>query len=137
MHDAPDLTLVLRDYGFVSIRNLEPVVMARPIPAGTHHPDGIFLAGGPGIRAGAQIESRRIVDVAPTLLYATGLPVPEDFEGSVPNDFFTAEHLRDFPIKPGAPTRPVEDGYTKSEEMSEDEKAKIIDQLKMLGYMEE
>jgi predicted AlkP superfamily phosphohydrolase/phosphomutase len=137
MYDAPDLTLVLRDYGFVSIRNLEPVVMARPIPAGTHHPDGIFLAGGPGIRAGAQIESRRIVDVAPTLLYATGLPVPEDFEGSVPNDFFTAEHLRDFPIKPGAPTRPVEDGYTKSEEMSEDEKAKIIDQLKMLGYMEE
>jgi predicted AlkP superfamily phosphohydrolase/phosphomutase len=137
MDDAPDLTLVLRDHGFVSIRNLEPVVMERPFPAGTHHPDGIFLAFGPGIRPGANLQSRAIVDVAPALLYGLDLPIPEDFEGEVPEELFTADYLRAHPIKKGPATRPVQDGETKAEEMGEDEKAKIIEQLKMLGYMEE
>ena len=49
MHDAPDLLLVLRDFGFVSIKNKLPVVEPRAEIAGTHHPDGVFLGYGPGI----------------------------------------------------------------------------------------
>lgn len=136
MKAAADLTLVLRDHGFVSIRNAEPVVMPREMPAGTHHPDGIFLAGGAGVARGVDAGLRQIVDVAPTLLYSLGLPVPENFEGSVPDEFFTAEHLKFKRVKIGKPTLPVHDGDTKIEEISEDEKDKIMEQLKMLGYME-
>ena len=136
MKHAADLTLVLRDHGFVSIRNLEPVVVDREVPAGTHHPDGIFFAGGKGIAEGVEVDRLDIIDVAPTLLYSMGLPVPEDFEGSVPEAFFSPEHLRFKPVKIGDKTLSVVDGDAEIEEISEDEKDKIMEQLKMLGYME-
>lgn len=136
MKSAADLTLVLRDFGFVSIKNAEPVVMPRDMPAGTHHPDGIFLAGGPGIAKGLDAGRLQIIDVAPTLLYSLGLPVPENFEGGVPKDFFLPEWLTFKPVKIGAATLPVRDGDAQTEEISDDEKDKIMEQLKMLGYME-
>ena len=39
MKDAPDLTLVLRDFGFVSIANVRPAIEKRPL-CGTHDPYG-------------------------------------------------------------------------------------------------
>jgi predicted AlkP superfamily phosphohydrolase/phosphomutase len=136
MHEAPDLTLVLRDYGFVSIRNLSPPLYKRPAPAGTHHPDGIFIAGGSGIRAGQQLERLNIADVAPTVLYSLGLSVPEDLEGCVPADLFTSDYLADNPIRIGGPTQPVLDGEVTNEEMEEADKERLMAQLQMLGYME-
>ncbi len=50
-HIAPDLTLVLRDFGFVSTLRSDVLVRPRSEVAGTHQPDGVFLAKGPGIRA--------------------------------------------------------------------------------------
>ena len=47
--------------------------------AGTHHPDGVFIAYGPGVAPGKTIGRRRIMDVGATLLYSLGLPVPSDF----------------------------------------------------------
>lgn len=135
MKQACDLTLVLRDHGFVSIRNLKPALVQRPNPAGTHHPDGIFMACGHGIAASGMVESRRIVDVCPTLLHSLGLSVPSDLEGEVPSSFFTADWLAAHPVKQGAKTRSVsrqKDG----EEMDENEKKQMIEQLQMLGYME-
>lgn len=137
MNDAPDLTLTLRDHGFVSIRNRRPALVRRDVPAGTHHPDGIFLAGGKGI-AHSRGALRQIVDVAPTLLHSLGLPVPEDMEGSVAEEFFSPMHRTAKPVRIGPPTRPVE-GRTAAgseAEISEDEKEKLLNQLRMLGYVE-
>jgi hypothetical protein len=64
MHDAPDLLLVLRDFGFVSIKNKLPVVEPRTEIAGTHHPDGVFLAYGPASRRARRSPGRNITDVA-------------------------------------------------------------------------
>jgi len=135
MHDAPDLLLVLRDFGFVSIKNKLPVVEPRTEIAGTHHPDGVFLAYGPGISKGATIARRQITDVCATLLYSLGLPVPSDFEGKVPQAMFTAEQLERRPVVIGATTV----GAAKNDEaagMGQDEKAQIMAQLQLLGYME-
>jgi predicted AlkP superfamily phosphohydrolase/phosphomutase len=135
MNDAPDLLLVLRDFGFVSIKNKRPVVEPRAEIAGTHHPDGVFLAYGPGISAGATIARRNITDVCATLLYSLGLDVPSDFEGKVPQAMFTAQHLEARPIVVGAATM----GSAKNEgaeAMAQDEKDQILAQLQMLGYME-
>jgi predicted AlkP superfamily phosphohydrolase/phosphomutase len=135
MQDAPDLLLVLRDFGFVSIKNKLPVVEPRPEVAGTHHPDGVFLAYGPGIKPGAFIERRNITDVGATLLYSLGLQVPGDFEGKVPEAVFTQQHLVTHPVMIGTTTnRRAKDDETAS--MAEEEKEKIMAQLQMLGYME-
>jgi predicted AlkP superfamily phosphohydrolase/phosphomutase len=135
MKDAPDLQLVLRDFGFVSVKNILPVVEKRNYPIGTHHPDGVFLAYGPGIEAGKMLGKRQITDVAATLLYSLGLPVPSDMEGVVPPGMFKTEHKTLHPIVVGAPTQ--SGGKDNSAEaMDEDEKKQIMEQLQMLGYME-
>ena len=43
--------------------------MERPDVEGTHYPEGIFIAKGPGIKAGATLPQMKIIDVAPCLLY--------------------------------------------------------------------
>jgi predicted AlkP superfamily phosphohydrolase/phosphomutase len=137
MERAPDLLLVLRDCGFVSIKNKQPVVERRSQVAGTHHPDGVLLAFGNGIRRGATIERRNIVDVGATLLYSLGLDVPADFEGRVAEELFTPEHLEDHPVVLGAPTTEIgEEQYAQAGEgMSADEEEKLKAQLRMLGYL--
>jgi predicted AlkP superfamily phosphohydrolase/phosphomutase len=136
MNDAPDLTLVLRDFGFVSIANVYPVLQERPSVIGTHNPEGIFIATGPGIAAGREIDRRNIVDVGATLLYSLGLAVPSDFEGEVPEEVFTPAYLKVHPIQRGAPTLPLYATTTQPENIDEAEKAKIIKQLEAMGYME-
>lgn len=135
MELAADLTLVLRDHGFVSIRERSPAVVKRDRPAGTHHPDGVFLAWGKGVRAAGMTPRRKIVDVASTLLYSVGLPVPEDHEGRVPVPFFTPEWLEAHPVTTGPATTRT-GGRRDIEEMDDEEKQQIIEQLQMLGYME-
>lgn len=137
MAEAPDLTLVLRDYGFVSINNVQPAVEQRPVPMGTHHPDGIFLAGGAGIKAGFKAERHNIVDVAATLLYSLGLPIGRDQEGVVAESFFTENYLMSNPVIMGEETAVEKEASAELvEEISDEEKEKIIAQLQMLGYME-
>lgn len=135
MEEAPDLTLVLRDYGFVSIRSYKPAVVRRDLPQGTHHPDGIFVAAGPGVSAAGMVETRQIVDVAPTLLYSAGLDVPSDLEGEVPTSFFTEQQLTERPVRQGDKTQSA-GSREASEDIDDSEKQQIMDQLKMLGYME-
>jgi predicted AlkP superfamily phosphohydrolase/phosphomutase len=137
MESAPDLTLVLRDYGFVSIRNLAPVVVPRQEPSGTHHPDGVFMAAGPGIRPGVEGERLQITDVAAILLYSLGLPIPDDFEGRVPHACFQEDHLHAHPVHFGPATQHIEDGEQKESTVSDSERRKILDQLAQLGYLEE
>ncbi|HDH08246.1 MAG TPA: nucleotide pyrophosphatase [Nitrospirae bacterium] len=135
MKDAPDLQLVLRDFGFVSVKDKEPMIERRKDIAGTHHPDGVFFAYGPGIKRGETVDMRNICDVGATLLYSLGLEVPGDFEGQVPESIFTEEHLAKNPVVIGPVTnfKAADDG---SDNMSEDEKNNLIAQLQMLGYME-
>jgi predicted AlkP superfamily phosphohydrolase/phosphomutase len=135
MKEAADITLVLRDCGFVSIRNREPAVVDRDRPAGTHHPDGIFIAYGNGVAANGITPRRKIVDVTSTLLYSVGLPVPQDLEGNVPVNFFTPEWQQKHPVMVGAATTSP-GGRRDGEDMDDEEKQQIIEQLQMLGYME-
>ena len=108
---------------------------ARAQVAGTHHPDGVFLAYGPGISRGAKVARRKIADVAATLLYSVGLDVPADFEGVVPKAMFTTEHLHEHPVVEGAPTTGASTG-SQTAGMAPEEKEQIMAQLQMLGYME-
>jgi predicted AlkP superfamily phosphohydrolase/phosphomutase len=54
----------------------------------THHPQGIFLACGPGIKRGVEIQGAKIYDLAPIILHLFGIPVPKDMDGRVLKDIF-------------------------------------------------
>jgi hypothetical protein len=140
-HRAPDLTLELHDGGFVSITNKAPAVQTRPEIAGTHRPEGIFLAAGPDIPNGLRLPELSIPDIPCAMLYSLGIPIPVNFEGSLPVGAFEPSLLRTRPVACGEPTRPplspdaaggesVASGYDAAEE------ALIGDRLRALGYLE-
>jgi predicted AlkP superfamily phosphohydrolase/phosphomutase len=138
MDQAPDLTLVLREPGFLSVLRADAPLKPRPMPYGTHHPHGIFFGRGPGIRAGEEVPSFSIVDISPTLLYSLGLPVPGDMEGAPNLNAFEASFVNAHPVMKGAlsfsqsPSQDKREG----ELLPEDEEARIIESLKVLGYFE-
>ncbi|MCC5972418.1 MAG: alkaline phosphatase family protein [Rubellimicrobium sp.] len=147
MDQAPDLTLFLADHGFVSVRNRVPPVVTRPIPMGTHHPDGIFVMAGPGVRAakGARLS---IVDTTAIAAHSIGLPVPQDFEGKVPADLYDPDWLAQHPVTIGPATLAVAgagEGATETasetagtQGTEEDEqREEVLAQLRLLGYIED
>ncbi len=135
---APDLLLAMDDCSFLSIFNKSPVIYKRPEVEGTHYPEGVFMARGPGISKGASLSRLSIIDVAPALLHSLGLKIPSDFEGGVPTGAFDASFLKSHPPTGGEPTRPVETFTTQGEKSKADkaEEDHIYKQMKALGYME-
>ena len=141
MEMAPDLLLTIRDGGFVSILNAESPLMPRDEVLGTHRPEGVFMAAGPGIEPGKRDTPVDLIDVTPTVLYSLGLPVPQDLEGRVPEGLFTSEHLAHHPFESGPPTltpdpfpehRPSRD----EKALEEEAEAEVMARLKALGYVE-
>jgi predicted AlkP superfamily phosphohydrolase/phosphomutase len=136
MAEAPDLTLVLRDYGFISIRDHSPALQLRDEVSGTHYPDGIFLAAGAGIRQNVSLPPLAIQDVAPAVLHAAGLEVPRDLEGRVPLEMFdrASDEWRD--VRIGMPSAAF--AQVGAPDVPEDAagQAAIFERLKSLGYLE-
>ena len=134
---GPDLSLVLADGGTMSILPSDTIVARRPEPRGHHRWEGIFLAVGPGIRAGAAVDELSLVDIAPLLLHRIGLAAPEDMAGSVPEAIFEPGELERHPVR-RAPvsasalvSSPVADV-----ELDPEEQAAVMERLRALGYVE-
>ncbi|MGV6849684.1 MAG: alkaline phosphatase family protein [Marinibacterium sp.] len=130
---APDLTLQMADYSFLSVLRADAPIKDRKIPYATHHPDGIIIGTGPGMAKGARIDPMRIVDVTPTVLYAMGMPVPLELEGRVgealfDGDFRTANPIQFSQENAGA-------GAGDAETLSGEAEAQIRERLKALGYL--
>ena len=132
---APDVLPVLRDHRFElddELFHTNAFTDLRHLPRGVHHPDGVVIVTGPGVRAGARI-SGDVMDVTPTLLYQAGLDVPEGLDGGVLTDAFEPDHLEDHPIRTTTPL-----SSSKQEEASpysEEEEAIIEESLRGLGYL--
>jgi predicted AlkP superfamily phosphohydrolase/phosphomutase len=136
MSEAPDLTLVLRDSGFLSILNASSPLKPRSKVSGTHRPEGILVAGGRGVHpSAAPLPRMSILDVAPTVLYGLGLPIPADFEGRVAEEIFEPAVLRARPpaFHAAAGATTADDGEGAA--MSETEEAQVMERLKALGYL--
>jgi predicted AlkP superfamily phosphohydrolase/phosphomutase len=138
MHQAPDLTISLRDGGFVSIKDVPPALQSRLEVAGTHRPEGIFLAGGPSILKGVTIDPLSIIDIASTLFYSLGLEIPDELEGRVPVEVFESQWVRANPVRFAEASKTPKTVKSKgSEPETETEEDSIIfEQLKALGYIE-
>jgi predicted AlkP superfamily phosphohydrolase/phosphomutase len=136
MQDAPDLTVTLRDGGFVSILRSDVLLEPRPEPLGTHHPEGIFIASGDSIQKGLNIPNLSILDVAPTLLYSLGLPIPEDLEGRVITEILKPSLLKSRPVCISEPTKIPEQFPEHPQEEDAKDSEEILSRLKALGYVE-
>jgi len=56
-------------------------------------PDGLVALMGPGVVAGRRMKGAQLVDVAPTICYLLGLPVPQYMEGRVLLEAIDPEYL--------------------------------------------
>jgi hypothetical protein len=56
--------------------------------------DGFVLVTGPGTTHRPHPEQAHVVDLVPTVLFAAGLPVGRDMDGSILTDAFADELLR-------------------------------------------
>jgi predicted AlkP superfamily phosphohydrolase/phosphomutase len=140
---AADLTLVLRDFGFVSVTRSDAIIKTRKEVAGVHNPRGIFLAAGPGIRRGATVGDLSILDVTPALMHSLGLPVPEEFEGRLPVEIFEDAHpvtlapMASIASGAALPAEPVAAAMAAAEPgMDAEGEATVMERLRALGYIE-
>ncbi|MGB5037814.1 MAG: alkaline phosphatase family protein, partial [Blastocatellia bacterium] len=95
---------------------------------GSHTDYGVIIAAGPGIAEGVEVNGARLMDVAPTALYALGVPLNEDMDGRPVADLFTlefaAEHSVTFRPNEAAASTDRVDPFSAAEEDD------IMDQLK-------
>lgn len=132
---APDLTLRLWDNGQVSTAQSETIIGARRDVAGVHHPAGVFMAAGPDIRTGLELDPLNILDVAPAVLYSLGLPIPEDFEGGVPEEMLRREALAARSVAYSSSALPIENQSVSVLEMDDEDMVLIVKRLRGLGYL--
>ena len=136
---APDLTLALRDGGLVSILPSDVPLKPRDEIKGSHRPEGVFMAKGPGIRQGVTLEALSIVDVTPLLLHCLDLPIPEDLDGRLPTEVFEDSMLEERTVRVGAAvevTRPVDSEDEEEYSLSPEDEATMVERLRALGYIE-
>lgn len=127
---CPDITLKLRDGGFVSILAQDEVVKPRELADGTHNPAGIFVGYGPKFRSGIELGPLNILDMAPLMLTLLGVPVPRDLEGRLPVEALESGISAS---KGGTTQTTVE---TEHEDVSEEDREALLRQMKQLGYMD-
>ncbi len=137
---GPDLSLVLADGAAMSILRSDTVVRRREYPLGNHQWQGVFMAAGPGIRAGVALEELSILDVAPTLLYSLDVPIPPDMTGRLAEAAFEPAALAARPPRSAGP-RPAAAGEAEAApaidlQLDPDEEQTIVNRLRALGYVE-
>lgn len=102
MDYAPDLIPFSRDLEYVSFGTSDFGSNKISMPifglSGYHRMEGILVAAGPDVKPGVVIEDASILDIAPTILYAMGLPVPSDMDGSVLLDALRADFTANNPV---------------------------------------
>ncbi len=102
--------------------------------AGGHRSEGVFLAWGPDVDAGATVEDASVVDVAPTVLHGAGRAIPEATDGRVLGEVF-AEGSD--PDSAAIERRPLTGRSDDRDEPTEDGSEEDVEErLRGLGYLE-
>jgi predicted AlkP superfamily phosphohydrolase/phosphomutase len=104
--------------------------------SGDHRDYGILIAFGKNLNRAVQLHGAEIIDLAPTILYLLGLPIPSDMDGKVLTRIFRDEYLTSHPLqsceRPGLDTHLTEP----LREYSEEEREAVRARLQGLGYLE-
>jgi predicted AlkP superfamily phosphohydrolase/phosphomutase len=135
-HWAPDVLFIARNYAYLGRELLgtrDVIETSMNWANGFHRPNGIFLARGRGFHPGRRVEAARIQDIAPTILYRMGLPVPTYMDGRPLTEAMAEEFLAAQPLQQEEWAGEAASGA--AETYSEEESAEIEARLRGLGYM--
>ncbi len=139
VEQAPDIVFMptrleyfgFGEYEFGSHKIIE--AMERGI-SGTHRLNGVFLAYGAGIEPGSEPLNASLVDLAPTILYLMGVPVPAQMDGRILQETIAP----DFTPFAGEETIrwASEDGDdADGQGLTEDQRRVVAERLRGLGYV--
>lgn len=135
--EFPDIILVLNpDYvGSRSLASSQLVEPYTPFRAGEHRAAGIFAAIGSYIQPKAGVPKLKLEDMAATVLYLLGEPVPSSFDGRIITEAIDSDYLEANP--PKYTHSNAEEVNTVSEMLhSADDEVDLIERLRSLGYLE-
>jgi predicted AlkP superfamily phosphohydrolase/phosphomutase len=135
INDAPDVVFSLAE-NYKALGTLEFASNQIVEPAfgnsGDHRMDGFVGMLGNDIKQGVKIENANIMDVAPTILYLMGLPIPSDLDGHVLTAPLRDELLMSSQIMQG-------DALGARDQMipdyTEEESEEVKERLRALGYL--
>lgn len=135
LDNGPDLHLVMDGYQTMAYPMFAAdghiVSEQRWGNSGDHRPNGLLIVAGPPIKAGQTLASARLIDLAPTLLYLLGVPVPDDMDGQVLETAVTAAYRTAHPVERQTAVPSTEAAV----HLSELEEQIVAQQLRDLGYM--
>ena len=126
---SPHTSLIIAsDHGFVQEKNGK-------FSHRRSKPPGVLILSGGNFKKGKHIMDANIFDLAPTILYLSGLPVAKDMKGKVLKDYiqedFTNQHSATSVRSYGKREKktPISPSPSVDEEVKE--------RLKALGYLDE
>lgn len=145
---APDLTIEWNLDGAYSYlfrpssgRKRPPVCKLDPsemktVKSGDHRDHGIFVAVGPDLKAAETIKDAEIVDLVPTILYLSGLPIPTDVDGRVLGGIFREGYVAARPVRHVDADAAEAGSTTAPRGFSDEEEEAVKTRLQGLGYIE-
>jgi predicted AlkP superfamily phosphohydrolase/phosphomutase len=131
--EAPDL--LLEASPLYSLTHAKSVVEPADWLSGDHRIDGVFVAAGPTVEPNAFAGPFQLVDLAPTILAAAGVPASVRHSGSVLTAVVGEELARTAGSGPADPAgRSAEDALAGA--LNESEAEEVEEHLRGLGYLE-
>lgn len=136
LDNTPDLLLLPADFKYVAFGESEfasnKIVGPTLGHTGHHRLEGIGALAGPHIQPGAQLQNPSLIDLAPTILYALGLPIPPDMDGRVLTEAFKRDFVNQTALQyDSANATRTDFGGT----YSDAEEEQVIQRLADLGYV--
>ncbi len=136
-HLGPDLTVVLRDWRYrtIGLHDFTTNKLICPSfgPTGDHRMEGVLIASGPAVKAGARPEGATLLDITPTILHLLGVPVPADMDGRPLAELFDPTIVPPPAQDDASPPTLAEPIATAA--YTEEEDAAIQQRLADLGYL--
>ncbi len=133
---APDLHVIFDGYRCITFplfaTNSQVVTQQIRGDSGCHRSNGIFIGFGPAFRHGTTVTGSQIVDLAPTILYLLGLPIPGKMDGRVLTEAHQHGLLDRRPVQF---SQPDDDRHDKEQSLPQEDAAEIESRLRALGYL--
>ena len=135
--DGPDL--LLEPAPLYSLTHAKSAVEPADWVSGDHRLDGVLVASGPGVETSAFPDTARLVDLAPTILAAAGVPASVHHTGTVLRSVVGEGATEAIARRAGTEPAPVAASGEKQAPghgFEEGEAAEVEEHLRGLGYIE-